>query len=146
MYDKKKLIVYFREICNCACYQCVLSIKSFCIWPVIRRVMSSCTLYQCVEGNLPTETTGDKWLSWSDCTNFQADLCLYCFMRINLYYSLGKFSRWQTDDFFLSFPRKQNLTFHANCLQWRQFAWNVKTCFLGKIFLYVVCRKFYPAC
>ena len=31
--------------------------------------------------------------------------------------------------FFLIFPRKQVLTFHANCLQ---FAWNVKTCFLKK--------------
>ena len=29
---------------------------------------------------------------------------------------------------FLKFPRKQNLAFHANCLQW-----NVKSCFLGKI-------------
>ena len=25
------------------------------------------------------------------------------------------------------------MTFHANCLQWKQFAWNVKSCFLGKI-------------
>ena len=31
--------------------------------------------------------------------------------------------------FFLIFPRKQDLTFHANCLHWRQFAWNVKSCF-----------------
>ena len=31
------------------------------------------------------------------------------------------------------FPRKQELTFHANCLQWRQFAWNVEPCLLGKI-------------
>ena len=30
-------------------------------------------------------------------------------------------------------PRKQVLTFHANCLHWRQFAWKVKSCFLGKI-------------
>ena len=33
----------------------------------------------------------------------------------------------------LIFPRKQGLTFHANCLQWRQFAWPVKTFFLRKI-------------
>ena len=32
---------------------------------------------------------------------------------------MGKFSRWQTDYIFLIFP-------------WRQFAWNVKSCFLGK--------------
>ena len=31
--------------------------------------------------------------------------------------------------FFFIFPRKQVMTFHANCLHWRQFAWNVKTCF-----------------
>ena len=31
--------------------------------------------------------------------------------------------------FFLIFPRKQDLTFHANCLHWRQFAWNAKSCF-----------------
>ena len=30
------------------------------------------------------------------------------------------------------FPKKPVLTFHANCLQWRPFAWNVKSCFLGK--------------
>ena len=44
------------------------------------------------------------------------------------------------------FPQKQDLIFHANCLQ---FAWNVKTCFLGKIrkiFQYIVCWKFYHEC
>ena len=30
-------------------------------------------------------------------------------------------------------PRKQDMTFHANCLLRRQFAWNVKSCILGKI-------------
>ena len=35
--------------------------------------------------------------------------------------------------YFSYYPRKQVLTFHANCLHWRQFAWNIKTCFLGKI-------------
>ena len=34
--------------------------------------------------------------------------------------------------YFFCFPSKQGLTFHANCLHWRQFAWNVKTCFLEK--------------
>ena len=35
---------------------------------------------------------------------------------------------------FLIFLRKQDLNFFlANCLYWRQFAWNVKTCFWGKI-------------
>ena len=80
----------------------------------------------------------------------------FVILYINLYHSLGIFSRWQTDDIFLIFPRKQDLTFQANCLlrrqfAWnvfprkqdltfqancllrRQFAWNVKSCFLGKI-------------
>ena len=29
------------------------------------------------------------------------------------------------------FPQKQILTYHANCLHLRQFAWTVKSCFLG---------------
>ena len=65
----------------------------------------------------------------------------------NLYHSLGIFSRRHIDDIFLIFPRKQDLTFHANCLLRRQFAWNVKSCSLGKIrkiFQNVVCWKFYP--
>ena len=36
-------------------------------------------------------------------------------------------------DIFLNFLRKQYLTFHTNCLHWRQFAWNAKVFFLGKI-------------
>ena len=64
----------------------------------------------------------------------------------NLYHSLGWFSRWQIDEIFLFFPRKQDLTFYANCLHWRQFACNVKSCFLGKIkiFQIVICWNFYP--
>ena len=68
---------------------------------------------------------------------------------INIYHSLDSFSRRQIDDIFLIFPRKQDFTFHANCLLRRQFAWNVKSCFLGKIrkiFQNVVCWKFYPEC
>ena len=41
---------------------------------------------------------------------------------INLYHSLGIFSRRQNDVIVLIFPRKQDLTFHANCLLRRQFA------------------------
>ena len=43
--------------------------------------------------------------------------------------------------------RKQDLAFHANCRQWRQFAWNVKACFLGnirKINQYAECWKYCP--
>ena len=42
--------------------------------------------------------------------------------------------------FFLFFSRKQDLTFHTNCL-----LWNVKTYFLGKIrkmFQNIICLKF----
>ena len=44
--------------------------------------------------------------------------------KVNLYHSLGKFSR---PHIYTGFD------IHANCLHWRQFAWNVKSCFLGKI-------------
>ena len=37
--------------------------------------------------------------------------------------TLGLFSRWQIYNIFLYFLRKQDLTFHSNCLHWRQFAW-----------------------
>ena len=50
--------------------------------------------------------------------------------------TLGKiFCRRHTciEIFFLIFPRKQVLTFLANFLHWRQFAWNVKSCVLGKL-------------
>ena len=39
----------------------------------------------------------------------------------------------------LIFPWKQVLTFLANCLLKRQFAWNVKSCFLGKIRKISIC-------
>ena len=54
-------------------------------------------------------------------------------IHFNLYHSLDIFSRRQMNDIFLTFPRKQDLTFHANCLLRRQFAWNAISCFLGKI-------------
>ena len=37
-----------------------------------------------------------------------------------------------TNWYFSYFPRKQPLTFHANCLPRRQFAWSVKAYFLEK--------------
>ena len=49
--------------------------------------------------------------------------------------------------FFLIFPSKLDLTIHANCLLRRQFAWSVKSYFLGKIrkiFQNIVCWNFYP--
>ena len=61
--------------------------------------------------------------------------------------TLGKnFSR-RHFKYFSYFPRKQVLTFHANCLHWRQFAWNVKSFFMRKIRKYhqfVICCFFSP--
>ena len=58
---------------------------------------------------------------------------------------MGKnFSRRHFEIFFLFFPWKPTLTFHANCLLYilrRQFAWNDKVDFLGKMIkLPSVCR------
>ena len=54
--------------------------------------------------------------------------------------TMGKsFSRQHFKIFFIRSPKKQVLTFHAECLHWRQFAWNVKTCFLGKRKISVCC-------
>ena len=41
-----------------------------------------------------------------------------------------KTTNWQY--FSVFFPRKQDLTFPVNCVHERYFAWNVKSCFLGK--------------
>ena len=51
--------------------------------------------------------------------------------------------------YFSIIPIKHDLAFLANCLHWRQFARNTKSCFVGKvrkIFQNVVCWIFYPAC
>ena len=65
-------------------------------------------------------------------------------MFFNLYHSLDEFSRWQIDNIFLIFPRKQDLTFHANCFQWRQFAWNAKPISWKKYFIMSSAEKFIP--
>ena len=57
---------------------------------------------------------------------------------------MDKFSRWQTDDIFLFFQRKQNLPVHANCLPENRIWYfmqtvsqgdslhDVDSCFLGE--------------
>ena len=58
-----------------------------------------------------------------------------------MYYFLG---RRQSDDIFLIFPRKQDLTSHANCPHWKQSG---ISCLLGKIrkiFQNVICWNFIP--
>ena len=92
--------------------------------------------------------TCDQQRLWSNCAVAQADLslrwshkscCRVCcelahFKFMLTLSTLGKiFCRRHFEIFFLFFPEKKDLTFHANCLLRRQFAWNVKSCFLGKI-------------
>ena len=43
-----------------------------------------------------------------------------------------KISRRHTGIFFLIFPWQQDFIFHANNLERRNFAWNIKSCFQGK--------------
>ena len=53
----------------------------------------------------------------------------------NIYHSLGNFSLTTNWRYFSYFSQKTGteISCNANCLQWRQFAWNVKSCFPGKI-------------
>ena len=56
---------------------------------------------------------------------------------------LGKhFSILNFEICFLIFPRKQDLIVHANCLHRRQFACNVKFCFLGKKIMSLLSAEF----
>ena len=59
----------------------------------------------------------------------------YCYFSFLTLCTLGNIlSRRHIEMFWVSFifPRKQVLTFHANCLHLRQFTKTVKTCFLEK--------------
>ena len=49
---------------------------------------------------------------------------LFTWQFFNLYHSV---LIQQMILFFFIFHRQQDLTFHANCLHWRQFAWNLKS-------------------
>ena len=71
-------------------------------------------------------------LPWKSNSNGQQKSSKTLLASINLYHSPGIISKRRIDDIFLIFPRKQDITFHANCLLRRQFAWNVISCFLGK--------------
>ena len=48
--------------------------------------------------------------------------------RFKLYHSLSWFSRQRIGDIFLIFPSLIQII----SIGWRQFAWNVKSCFMGK--------------
>ena len=93
-------------------------------------------------------TTGPRWLQIYVCYFacvlwwlIRPILALNCLL-------LGKnFSRHQTDDNFLIFSRKQDLTLHANYLLRRQFVRNIRAYFRGKMrkmFQNGVCWIFYP--
>ena len=73
-------------------------------------------------------------------TSIQISSCLKIYITLTLSTLGNIYSRQQIRDIFLICPRKQDLTFHANCFQWGQFAWNVKFCFQGKI------RKIFLIC
>ena len=139
----KKFIPERKPLCDSTSVRTCISLLVpclFCVWDSSGILAAAPPLSYCV-GALSQVSLS---LHWN---------CLI----IDLYHYLGKFSkhsckiftRQHIDDIFLIFPRKQILTFQANCLQQRGFACNVKICFPGKIrkiFQYVVCKKFYPAC
>ena len=61
-------------------------------------------------------------------------------LSVNSYHAMGRIQQ-TTNNIFLIFPRKWDLTLHANCLLGIQFTC-VRSCFLGKrrkIFQNVVC-------
>ena len=125
------LLCIFRPSWACAKYH-----LGFCL-PFIHSVsgQGTCSDHGCTSWSGPLLSTYSQRHVFTWCELF------------NLYHSLGIFSRWQID-IFLIFPRKQDLTFHANCLL-EKFAWNVKFCFLGKIRKIsqnVVCWNFFPEC
>ena len=63
-----------------------------------------------------------------NCVIVKTALTLECTLAFWVKVSADKFVI-----FFLIFPRKQALTFHANCPQWRQFAcMKSQNLFLGK--------------
>ena len=72
--------------------------------------------------------------------------------QVRHYHSMGKFSRQKISLFFFFFffpQKKHDLTFYANFLLLRQFAWNVKAYFLEKIrkiLQNIVCWSLYAAC
>ena len=65
-------------------------------------------------------------------------------LRLTGYVTLsmvGKNFCWRhVEIFFLLFTRKHVLTFHANCLFMRQFAWNVESCFLVNKTISSICH------
>ena len=64
------------------------------------------------------------WEAWEVCKlhNYSWIRSIKPSLLFSLSFLLGQiFSTWHIKIFFLTFPRKQDLRFHANCLCWRQF-------------------------
>ena len=98
----------------------------------IRAGRSGPTLFACRHKFLfcMTQVKGRQAVTVNSSSHFYLPSSI---LSYDLYHSHGWFSGWQIDDIFHILPRKQDLTFHADCLHRRQFAWNVKSCFLRKI-------------
>ena len=79
-------------------------------WPILIKFASKCMVYEALYFAVQYALRLHSPLS-------MAVRILGVKIVFNLYHSLGKFSKWHIDDIFLVFPRKQILTFHANCLQ-----------------------------
>ena len=66
------------------------------------------------------------------------------------YHSLGWFSRGQIDNILSYFSQKTGFDISCKLSPLETYAWNIKTCFLGKkkrkIIQVVICWKYYIAC
>ena len=70
------------------------------------------------------EASPESTILMSMLQNLSFPFCCFLLSRVTITFStLEKiFSRRHFEIVFFIFPRKQDLPFHANCLQWRQFA------------------------
>ena len=59
-------------------------------------------------------------------------MCGIIFIRVRAIVEAKRSTSFLKKLILVIFPMKQDLTFHANCIQWRQFARNLKSCFLRK--------------
>ena len=86
---------------------------------------------------LSVETLGVLQTPMSRFWHSLRSICSYPTLIVDTTFRFGpeilvQRSIWQFYEKLYQNSRKQVLIFHANCLYQRQFAWNVKTCFLKK--------------
>ena len=83
--------------------------------------------------------TGFSWMSlYSPCSKLISALEMFS----SLTFTMLRANSTDNNLMIFFFFRKHDLTLHANCLLRRQFAWNVKPCFLEqirRIFQNIVC-------